>query len=61
LAEALAATAIRADWPRAFALESLAPQLSPEQIGEALAAAMTIGDEEPRSRVLGSLAPQLSP
>jgi hypothetical protein len=45
----------------ADALGSLAPHLSPEQIGEVLAAAKAIGDEGSRARARGSLAPYISP
>jgi hypothetical protein len=50
----------RNEWSRAYALGSLAPHLSPEQIAEALAVAKAIGDEGSRARALGLLAPHLS-
>jgi len=55
-----AALAIGDERARAFALGSLAPRLSTEQIGEAFTAAMAIGDDRERAHALGSLAPYLS-
>jgi hypothetical protein len=44
---------------RSQALGLLAPHLAPEQPGEALAAAKTIGDGKYRAQALGSFAAQL--
>jgi hypothetical protein len=55
------ADAVMRSIARAHALGSLAPQLSPVQIDDALADAKAIGDERYRAHALGLLAPQLSP
>lgn len=56
-----AATAITDDYARAYALTSLAPHLSPDQLAAALSAATAITGHDYRAQALTGLAPHLHP